>query len=56
MGEAFTFDGVLYDTEGEFLDALAREYGIGNTEAVVYALETYGYTLQDIHVRPGKEG
>jgi hypothetical protein len=55
MGQAFEFDGQLFDTVGEFLDALAHEYKTGDKELVVDALETYGYTVADIGVRPGGE-
>ena len=55
MGQAFEFDGRLFDTEGEFLDALAHEYKVGDKELVVDVLETYGYTLADLGVRPGGE-
>jgi hypothetical protein len=53
MGQAFEFDGQLFDNVGEFLDALAHEYKNGDKELVVDALETYGYTLADLGVRPG---
>jgi hypothetical protein len=53
MGQAFEFDGQLFETEGEFLDALAHEYKSGDRELVVDALEHYGYTLADLGVRPG---
>lgn len=55
MGEAYEFDGVLYDTEGEFLTALAHEYRVGDHETVVDTLENYGFSLSDINVRPGVE-
>lgn len=53
MGQAFEFDGQLFDTEGEFLDALAHEYKTGDRDLVVSTLEDYGYNLADIGVRPG---
>ena len=53
MGQAFEFDGQLFDTEGEFLDALAHEYKNGDRDLVVSTLEDYGYNLADIGVRPG---
>ena len=52
MGQAYEFDGVLYDTEGEFLDALAHEYKHGDSNLVVDTIETYGFALTDIGVRP----
>lgn len=53
MGQAFEFDGQLFDNEGEFLDALAHEYKTGDKDLVVSTLEDYGYSLADIGVRPG---
>ncbi len=52
MGSAYEFDGQLFDNEGEFLDALAHEYKTGDRELVVDTLETYGFSLSDINVRP----
>lgn len=53
MANAYEFDGELYDTAGELLDALAHAYKTGDKEAVVDALEEYGFSLGDISVRPG---
>lgn len=55
MGEAYEFDGQLFDTAGEFLDALAHEYKDGDKESVVDSLERYGFSLNDINMRPGEE-
>lgn len=55
MGQALEFDGQLFNTEGEFLDALAHEYKTGDRDLVVSTLEDYGYSLSDIGVRPGPE-
>lgn len=55
MGEAYEFDGQLFDSAGEFLDALAHEYKNGDREAVVDTLERYGFSLSDLNVRPGGE-
>lgn len=55
MGEAYEFDGQLFDSSNEFLDALAHEYKVGDKEAVVDALEQYGFSLSDLNVRPGGE-
>lgn len=52
MGKAYEFDGVLYETEGEFLDALAHAYKNGDSNYVVDTLEEYGFTINDIGVRP----
>lgn len=53
MGQAYEFDGRLFDNEGEFLDAIAHEYKTGDKELAVTALEDYGFALSDIGVRPG---
>lgn len=50
---AYEFDGELYSTAGELLDALAHAYRTGNKEAVMDALEQYGFSLSDLNVRPG---
>jgi hypothetical protein len=55
MDGAYEFDGQLFTTIGEFLDALSHEYRIGDKEEVVDALERYGFSLSDITVRPGEE-
>ena len=55
MGQAFEFDGRIFESEGEFLDALAHEYKVGDREMVVDVLEQYGYDVSDINVRPGGE-
>ncbi len=49
---AYEFDGQLFESESEFLEALAHEYTSGDTELVVDTLEQYGYSLSDINVRP----
>lgn len=51
MGQAFEFDGMRYDTEGEFLDAVAHAYKSGDEQTALDALEDYGYSLSDIQVR-----
>lgn len=52
MANAYEFGGELYGSVGEFLDALAHEYKTGDREAVVDALEEYGFSLSDLSVRP----
>ena len=52
MGQGYEFQGTLYKTEGEFLDALAHEYKHGDSNQVVETLENYGFMLSDIGVRP----
>lgn len=46
----YEFNGQIYESTGEFLSALAHEYKAGDQEAVVDALETYGFDLADIGV------
>lgn len=53
MAAAYEFDGELYETVGEFLDALAHAYKADDKESVVDTLERYGFTLSDLNVRPG---
>lgn len=55
MGGAYEFDGQLYASEGEFLDALAHEYKTGDRQLVVDTLEAFGFSLSDLNVRPGGE-
>lgn len=52
MANAYEFEGELYSSVGELLDALAHEYKTGDREAVVDALEEYGFSLSDLSVRP----
>lgn len=48
----YEFDGTLYETVGEFLDALAHEYKTGDKDLVMSALDDYGFSLEDIGVNP----
>lgn len=48
MGEAYEFDGQLFTTVGEFLDAVAHEYKHGDADLAVQALEDYGFSVSDI--------
>ena len=52
MGQAYEFNGVLYDNVEEFLEALAHAYKEGERELVKEALDEYGFELTDIGVRP----
>lgn len=52
MGEAYEFDGQLYTTTGEFLDAVAHEYKTGDRDFAVQALEDYGFNRGDIGATP----
>ncbi|HMR72893.1 MAG TPA: hypothetical protein PKD68_02690 [Candidatus Saccharibacteria bacterium] len=53
--DVYEFEGTLYETSGELLDALAHEYRSGDKTLVVDTLERYGFTINDINVRPGGE-
>lgn len=50
--EVYEFDGQLYENAGDFLQALAHEYKVGDRDLVVSTLEDYGFDLTDIGVRP----
>ena len=52
MSETYEFDGQVFETTGELLDALAHEYKTGDKEAAVDALETYGFSISDLNVAP----
>ena len=52
MGQAYELNGALYDSVEEFLEACAHEYKVGDIENVVDTLESYGFSLSDINVRP----
>ncbi len=46
----YEFGGIIYSNVGEFLDALAHEYKVGDKELVITTLEDYGLSLADIGV------
>ena len=52
MGQAFEFDGRLFDNVNEFLEAVAHEYKAGDRDLARQALDDYGFNLSDIGVRP----
>ncbi len=52
MGSVYEFDGQMFESEGEFLDAVAHEYKQGDQQAALDALDDYGFSLSDISVRP----
>jgi hypothetical protein len=52
MGEAYEFNGTLYDNVEEFLEAVAHEYKTGDQDLARTALDEYGFELSDIGVRP----
>lgn len=52
VDQVYEFDGKLYDTVGEFLQALAHAYKAGQEDLVLSALDDFGFDLNDIGVRP----
>jgi hypothetical protein len=52
MGEAYEFNGELYNNVEEFLAAVAHEYKEGDRDLALSALDDYGFELSDIGVRP----
>lgn len=52
MGEAYEFNGELYNNVEEFLAAVAHEYKDGDRDLALSALDDYGFVLSDIGVRP----
>lgn len=50
--QVYEFDGTLYGSEGEYLDALSHEYKTGDQDLVMSSLDEYGFTLEDLGVRP----
>lgn len=52
MGEAYEFNGELYNNSEEFLDAIAHEYKAGDKDLALQALNDFGFDLTDINVRP----
>lgn len=50
MDPVYEFDGVLYKSVGEFLDAVAHEYKHGDKDLAMTSLEDYGFSLSDINV------
>ena len=44
----YEFEGEIFETSGELLDALAHQYKVGDKELVVTTLEDYGFDLADI--------
>lgn len=52
MNVAYVYDGQLFTTVESFLEAMAHEYKVGDSENVIDTLEDYGFSLEDINVRP----
>lgn len=52
MGQAYEFDGTVYDNVEEFLQAVAHAYKEGDRDLALSALDDYGFSVSDIGVRP----
>lgn len=52
MGTVYEFNGEMFESAGEFLDAVAHEYTQGDKQAALDALDEHGFSLSDINVRP----
>ena len=50
--KVYEFEGELFETVGAFLQALAHEYKVGDSDLVISTLEDYGFDITDIGVRP----
>lgn len=44
----FEFNGELFENEIDFLEAAKQEYQTGDKQAVLDALEEYGFDLSDL--------
>lgn len=52
MGDAYEFNGELFENAEEFLNAVAHEYKSGDKDLALQKLNEYGFELTDINVRP----
>lgn len=52
MGQSYEFEGEIYDSVEEFLQAAAHAYKNGDRELALSKLDDYGFSLSDIGVRP----
>lgn len=50
MELVYEFDGVLFKSVGEYLDAVAHEYKHGDKDLAKTSLEDYGFSMSDINV------
>lgn len=46
----FEFNGELFESEIDFLDAARKEYETGDQQSVLDALEEFGFDLSDLNV------
>lgn len=52
MGQSYEFEGEIFDSVEEFLQAVAHAYKEGDRELALSKLDDYGFSLSDIGVRP----
>lgn len=50
--QVYEFNGELFVSVEEFLEALAHEYKTGDRDLALSALDEYGFVLSDLGVRP----
>lgn len=48
----YELNGEIYEHVGEFLEALAHEYKMGDRDLVIQKLDEYGFDMTDLGVRP----
>lgn len=46
----FEFNGELFESEVDFLDAARKEYEVGDQQLVLDTLEEYGFDINDLGV------
>lgn len=46
----FEFNGELFESEVDFLDAVRKEYEVGDQQLALDALEEYGFDINDLGV------
>ncbi len=46
----FEFNGELFESEIDFLEAAKKEYQTGDQQLVLDALEEYGFDLSDLNL------
>lgn len=55
MEAVYEFDGTLYKSAGEYLDAVAHEFKNGDKDLAKTSLEDYGFDITDINVHRDEE-
>lgn len=46
----FEFNGELFENEVDFLEAVKKEYQVGDQQLALDTLEEYGFDLSDLQV------